>query len=130
MYYGYGWCGYYNMNNKEFIKNALSTESNNFNSPNPRILHAAMGLVTESAELMDALKKSTYYGRDLDMVNVKEEAGDILWYLAVLFDEIGTDFESEMKRVIKKLQKRFPDKFTESGAYERDIKSEREILEK
>ena len=37
---------------------------------------------------------------------------------------------SKVKRVIKKLQKRFPDKFTESGAYERDIKSEREILEK
>ena len=75
-------------------------------------------------------KDGPFQFKELDMVNVKEEAGDILWYLAVLFDEIGTDFESEMKRVIKKLQKRFPDKFTESGAYERDIKSEREILEK
>ncbi len=118
------------MKNKEFIKKALSTESDNFNLPNKRVLHAAMGLVTESAELMDALKKSTFYGRDLDIVNVKEEAGDILWYLAVLFDEIDTDFETEMNRVIEKLKERFPEKFNERDAYDRDTASERKVLEK
>lgn len=117
------------MNNKTFTEKALRTESNNFYSPDPRVLHAAMGLVTESAELMDALKKSTYYGKDLDIVNVKEEAGDILWYLAILFDAVGTDFETEMCRVINKLQARFPDKFTEDKAFNRDLKTERNILE-
>ena len=88
-----------------------------------------MGLVTESAELMDALKKSTYYGRDLDVVNVKEEAGDILWYLAILFDELDTTFEEEMDRVINKLRTRFPEKFTESDAFNRDLEQERNVLE-
>lgn len=117
------------MNTKNFITNALRTESDKFYPVNPRIQHAAMGCVTESAELMDALKKSMFYGKELDIVNIKEEAGDILWYLAILFDELGTDFETEMERVINKLRSRFPEKFTEEAAENRDLETEREILE-
>lgn len=114
---------------KQFIKDAIRTESPNFYQPNPRILHAAIGCVTESGELLDALKKQMYYGRELDVVNVKEEAADILWYLAILFDELGTDFETEQERVIDKLKSRFPDKFTEDNAYNRDLEAERKTLE-
>lgn len=117
------------MNDKQFIKDAIRTESPNFFEPNTRILHAAIGCVTESGELLDALKKQIFYGRELDIVNVKEEAGDILWYLAILFDEIGTDFETESNRVISKLKARFPDKFTEETVYNRNLDVERKILE-
>jgi hypothetical protein len=48
------------------------------------VLHAAMGLVTESAELIDALKKHHAYGRPIDWVNLREEIGDVLWYLPLL----------------------------------------------
>lgn len=117
------------MNTQEFIKQAIRTESPNFFAPNQRILHAAIGCVTESGEMLDALKKSIFYGKPLDVVNVKEEAGDLLWYLAILFDEIGTDFETEMTRVINKLQTRFPEKFTEDNAFSRDLGTERKVLE-
>lgn len=117
------------MHTKEFVENAKRTESPNFFPPNPRIIHAAMGCVTESAEMLDALKKQMFYGRELDLVNVKEEAGDLLWYLAILFDELDTDFETEMERVIAKLKARFPDKFTEEKAFDRDLDVERVILE-
>lgn len=89
-----------------------------------------MGCVTESGELLDALKKSMFYGRELDVTNLKEEAGDILWYLAILFDELDTDFPTEMTRVINKLKVRFPDKFTEEAANNRDLEAERKTLEK
>lgn len=117
------------MQDKNFIKDAIRTESPNFFQPNVRILHAAIGCVTESGELLDALKKQIFYGRELDVVNVKEEAGDILWYLAILFDELGTDFETEATRVINKLKTRFPDKFTEETVYNRDLETERKVLE-
>jgi NTP pyrophosphatase (non-canonical NTP hydrolase) len=113
----------------QFIKDAIRTESAAYFQQDPRVVHAAMGLVTESAELMDALKKATFYGRELDVTNIKEEAGDILWYLAILFDALGTDFEAEQSRVIAKLKARFPDKFTEKEAFTRDLITEREILE-
>lgn len=117
------------MTSNQFIKDAIRTESPNFFAPNQRILHAAIGCVTESGEMLDALKKSIYYGKPLDVVNVKEEAGDILWYLAILFDELGTDFETEMNRVINKLKTRFPDQFTEDEAFNRDLTTERKVLE-
>src|SRR5574343_2068754 len=117
------------MQDKQFIKDAIRTESPNFFQPNIRILHAAIGCVTESGELLDALKKQIFYGRELDVVNVKEEAGDILWYLAILFDELGTDFETESNRVINKLKTRFPDKFTEETVYNRELETERKVLE-
>jgi NTP pyrophosphatase (non-canonical NTP hydrolase) len=115
---------------KDFIKEAIRTESPNFDCPDPRVLHAAIGLVTESAELIDALKKAMYYGKSVDITNIKEEAGDILWYLAILFDALDTDFDTEQKRVIAKLKARFPDKFTNKCAAIRDLSKEREILEK
>ena len=114
---------------QDFIQQAVRTESDKFYDVNPRILHAAIGCVTESGELIDAIKKSVFYGKELDVTNIKEEAGDILWYLAILFDTLGTDFETEMSRVINKLKVRFPDKFTEQDAEVRNLDLERTVLE-
>ena len=116
---------------KQFIQDAIRTESPFFypEQVSHRTLHAAIGLVTESGELLDALKKALFYGRPVDITNVKEEAGDILWYLAILFDDLGTDFDTEQKRVIEKLKARFPDKFTEDAVFNRDLETERKVLE-
>ena len=118
------------MNNNQFIKDALRTESLTYNPIDPRIDHAITGLVTESSEMADAIKKAKFYGKELDVTNLKEESGDILWYLALLFDAIGTTFEAEQERVINKLKVRYPDKFTKAEALERDLTSEREVLER
>ncbi len=88
------------MTPNEYITAAMRTERGNNASylfsatgaVTPRIEHAVMGLVTESAECMDALKKSKIYGRELDTVNLVEEAGDIMWYLALLANELGGSF--------------------------------------
>lgn len=117
------------MNTKQFIKDAIRTESPNYFPQNHRIEHAIDGCVTEAGELQDALKKAKYYGKPLDIVNLKEEAGDLLYYLAILFDEINTDFETEMGRVINKLKVRYPSKFDATLAQDRDLKKEREVLE-
>lgn len=117
------------MNTRQFIKDAIRTESPNYFPQNHHIEHAIDGCVTEAGELQDALKKAKYYGKPLDIINIKEEAGDVLWYLAILFDELGTDFETEMARVINKLKTRFPEKFTEQNAFERNLEAERKVLE-
>ncbi len=53
-------------------------------SKSQRLLHAACGLVTETGELLEAIEKSiennSHY---LDPVNIKEELGDIAWYMAI-----------------------------------------------
>jgi NTP pyrophosphatase (non-canonical NTP hydrolase) len=74
-------------------------------------LHMAIGLSTETGELLDAYKKSIFYGRELNIQNVKEEIGDIVWYLEILMDEIGYSYEEAKEDVIQKLAKRYPEKF-------------------
>ena len=121
-----------------FIKDCLRTESTRFcnledgegkDYNKERLLHACMGMQTETAEFTDALKKSLFYGKTLDTVNLKEELGDLLWYVSIAMDELNTTYEAEMQRVIDKLKLRYPEKFTEEDATNRDLVAERKLLE-
>ena len=93
------------------------------------LLHAAIGIGTEAGEVLDQFKRKLFYGRELDVVNVKEEIGDIMWYVAILLRELDLDFEDILQMNIDKLRARFPEKFTEHHAINRDLGKEREILE-
>ncbi len=122
------------MSPSEYIQNALRTESKNYVFPatgdvTPRIEHAVMGIVTEAGELMDAVKKTKIYGKELDKVNLVEEAGDLMWYLAVLADELGVSFEEMWEKNINKLRARYPEKFSKENALDRNLEQERKTLE-
>jgi len=43
---------------------------------------------------------------------LREEIGDILWYLAAIIRAEGWEFEDIMEENINKLRKRYPEKFT------------------
>jgi NTP pyrophosphatase (non-canonical NTP hydrolase) len=94
-----------------------------------RLIHAGMGITTEAGEFMDALKKHTMYGRQIDTTNLKEELGDLMWYISLACDELGITLEEVMERNIAKLRKRYPEQFTEIDATNRDLKAERATLE-
>jgi NTP pyrophosphatase (non-canonical NTP hydrolase) len=94
-----------------------------------RLLHGLMGVATESGELMDPLKRELIYGKGLDEVNVMEECGDLLWYIALALDAAGYTMEEAMERNISKLRARFPNRFTEEDALNRDLDAERRTLE-
>ena len=126
------------MDSKEYIKSAIRTESKDLSKiyerlekkSMVRILHAGLGVSTEAGELLDAIKKHVYYGKELDTTNLFEEMGDLFWYMAILADELGFNFEDIMKKNIEKLQARYGESFTESGACVRDLAKERDCLEK
>lgn len=125
------------MNSKQYIKDATRTESTNFTAMNERLnddglkrlLHAGIGLSTEAGEFLDALKKHIFYGKELDKVNLAEEMGDLFWYMAIVADELGFEFEEVMEKNIAKLKARYGEKFTEEAADKRDLNREREILD-
>lgn len=94
-----------------------------------RLLHAVMGLVTETGELMDALKRKLIYGKGIDRVNVMEECGDLLWYIALALDACDYTIEEAMERNITKLKKRYPDGYSDTNALNRDLEAERAALE-
>lgn len=93
------------------------------------ILHGTLGIVTEAGEIADVLKKHLIYGKVLDKVNLKEELGDITWYVALLIRRLQTSFEKVFDVNIEKLYVRYPEKFTEESALIRDIAKERALLE-
>lgn len=118
----------------EYMKEASRTEDGNYSFKGvagctPRIEHAALGLVTEAAEIMSVVKRAKIYGKEIDTVNLIEEAGDIMWYLALLADELGVDFSTIWDKNIRKLRERYPEKWTRDAALNRNHKKEREILE-
>lgn len=124
------------MNPTEYIKNALITESRDMGPVKERLqdtslirlMHSFIGLETETAELQDVLKKHIFYGKSLDKINLKEELGDIMWYVAIACDELGISLEEVMEKNIAKLKARYGEKFTEAAAINRDLNKEYEIL--
>lgn len=92
-------------------------------------LHMTIGVSTEANELLDAYKKWFAYGRELDKVNVSEEIFDCFWYLINLCRMLQIDPEKGMETNVKKLRVRYPEKFTEYDANNRNLQKEREILE-
>lgn len=89
-----------------------------------RLVHASMGISGEAGELIDTIKKTVFYGKEPDYENLVEEAGDLLWYVAILLDACGVTFSDAMLANIEKLRKRFPDGFDAVKAIERNVAAE------
>lgn len=95
----------------------------------PELIHYVLGLGTEAGEIQDIVKKAIAYNKPMDTTHMKEELGDLLWYVARIMDWYGFTFESVMETNIAKLRARYGDKFTEYAALNRDLAKEREVLE-
>jgi len=126
------------MKSSEYVKKCVVTESYDLEEIRSRlqdeslirVLHAALGLATEAAEILDMVKKHVYYGKELDLVNLKEELGDSNWYQSILVDLLDLSWEDIWETNIEKLQKRYGNKFSKEKALNRDLEKERKILEK
>lgn len=97
-------------------------------SVDPRVFHGIVGLTTEAGELIVALQKGIN-GDTIDAVNIMEELGDCSWYEAILHDALSLDPEVTLDVNIKKLSKRYPEKYSDYNADNRDLDAERAILE-
>lgn len=94
-----------------------------------RLFHAIVGIATESTELVEAIVSAIECERDIDQVNVKEELGDLNWYQAIAVDATNADWNGILETNLNKLKKRYPERFTSEDAINRDLESERKILE-
>ena len=77
-----------------------------------KIFYPALGLGEEAGEVLGKVKK-WLRGDDGDGVMseerkqaLKEELGDVLWYLAILSEDIGFTLEDVAKTNVEKLQSR------------------------
>jgi NTP pyrophosphatase (non-canonical NTP hydrolase) len=120
---------------KNYKELALKTDHKNYqvvvdriDKSKARLLHATLGLTTEASEFADPIKANIIYGKPLDIANLKEELGDMFWFLNIACDELGFTFEELQELNIKKLKARYGDKFSSDKAINRDLEKEKEIL--
>jgi len=71
--------------------------------------HMVMLLAGESGELVDAIKRHTIYGKDLDYMNVLEELGDIEFALEAIRAALNINREEVLAMNADKLMTRYPD---------------------
>lgn len=67
------------------------------------LLHAVMGIAGEAGELVDAIKKHVFFGKELDKENVVEELGDILFYLEAMAQLLNVSKTQLMAHNVDKL---------------------------
>lgn len=76
------------------------------------LINSVMGLCGEAGESIDIVKKWFAQGHALDRAALKEEWGDIAWYLAEAAYALDSDLESIFAANIEKLRRRYPEGFS------------------
>lgn len=92
--------------------------ANNQHGPSvnvPLMLTGAMGLCSESGELMEIVKKMCFQGKPLNEENLfhmKRELGDIIFYWVNMCRALDLEPNSVVQENIDKLSKRYPNGFS------------------
>lgn len=77
-------------------------------STNEQLTHAALGVAGEAGEIVDIIKKMVFYERpDLDK-KLREEIGDVMFYITAVCNVKGWSLEDLIEENISKLSVRFP----------------------
>lgn len=84
-----------------------------------QVIHAHFGMSSETGEIGDCIKKALIYNQQIDVKNLIEECGDLLWYISLMLSACDTTMEECMVANTEKLKIRYPEKFTEKLAKER-----------
>lgn len=84
------------------------------------LINGVMGLCGESGEAIDIVKKHLHQGHALDREHLKEELGDIAWYLASTSYALGLDLDDVLSANIAKLKRRFPEGFSTEASENRE----------
>ena len=80
--------------------------------------HAKCGMVGEMGEIFSIYQKA-YQGHGLDPKKVKDELGDLIWFIAELCKGMGWTLEEVCQHNIDKLKVRYPEGFDENRSKNR-----------
>ena len=121
-----------------FVDTTTSNESKNFlafidstskleaqdNINVPRVMTSAIGMLAESGEFTEVLKKMVFQGKEFTEENrfhMKRELGDILWYWIQGCIALGYTPDEVMDENIKKLEARYPNGFEVARSEKREV---------
>lgn len=107
------------MNFNEYQQLAERTARKTNDTSEKRFTNFAFGLMGETGEVVDLLKKHLFHGHELDRDKLKTELGDIMWYVATIATTAGIDMDDVAESNIAKLKARYPDGFSEERSINR-----------
>ncbi len=82
--------------------------------------NAIYGLIGETGEIVDLVKKHKWQGHELDKEALILECGDLAWYQALLASALDTPLGEVYQKNIEKLEKRYPSGFSKDRSVNRD----------
>ena len=80
--------------------------------------------LSEAGELQNKLKKYLYHAHPMDKTEIKEELGDLLWYMAAIATTLKIELGDVAAENIEKLKKRYPNGYSDKKSRERVIERE------
>lgn len=107
------------MNFKEYIPLAVRT-AKPLSTKIENVGHAVLGMFTEISELSEAIENR-------DDINIGEECGDILWYLALLTNSLNIDLDSSHKILNEEVFNFFEEKIDVSNLEKLTVIMSREL---
>ena len=77
------------------------------------LTNLALGLASESGEVVDIVKKYAFQGHELDEKMMSKKIGDVLCYLSQIAEWNNLDFDKVARENIEQLKQRYPERHAE-----------------
>lgn len=104
----------------EYQKQCERTANRATGDPIIFLTEKALGVVGEAGEIGDYLKKVICHGHPMNTEKLKDEAGDLLWYLSTILTTYDITLEGVALHNIEKLKARYPDGFSQERSINRE----------
>jgi NTP pyrophosphatase (non-canonical NTP hydrolase) len=83
--------------------------------------NVALGLCGEAGEVADIVKKWMFQDHPLDYAKLREELGDVMWYLALACELMDVSLADIAAMNITKLKARYPNGFSAEASVNRQV---------
>lgn len=90
-------------------------------SPDEHVMNGILGIAGESGECADLVKKRFYQDGRAIVNDMREELGDLLWYIAETATAMRIDLNEIAEGNIEKLRRRYPDGFDPERSLHREL---------
>lgn len=100
---------------RKYQKLVKNTAKLNYQNKNDEIVNWGLGVAGEAGDLAGCIKKTVYHNNN-QIAGIRENIGDTMWYLGMICNFYGWDFEEVLMENIVKLKKRYSGKFSPKKA--------------
>lgn len=92
---------------EEYEKLALRL-AKDMGSLQQNLIHAAFGITSEAGKIADEIKDLCIHGKEMQLADLLQRSGDLLWFITLLARCTGTSLEVVARENIRKLRIRYP----------------------